>query len=157
MHKESKVCIIRPALKSDIKAIVNIENACFDEERFSPRVLAYLVLHSRGGTYVACDENNVVAYVSVLQRAGCRNLRIYSIAVAPQASGRGIGSRLMEFVIAEAQKRGLSFVSLEVALDNMPARAMYDKYGFEPSQLLKAYFRPGRDAYRMLKTIDHSK
>lgn len=52
--------------------------------------------------------------------------RLVEIALLPAWRGRGIGSRLLERVIADAGSR---IVSLHVAADN-PAIALYDRFGF---------------------------
>lgn len=154
MLKRSDDIVIRPALKSDLKAVIEIESACFDAtERFSPRVLAYLILQSRGGTYVAVSHEQVVGYISLLQRSGCCPMRIYSVAVLPNQSGKGIGSRMMAFAIEEARKRDLSKVTLEVHTQNASAMALYEKYGFVKHHVLRDYYAMGEDAFYMIKTL----
>lgn len=52
-----------------------------------------------------------------------------SIAVTAEARGRGIGRRLLQRLITEADARGLPGLSLSVEADN-PARALYEELGF---------------------------
>jgi len=56
------------------------------------------------------------------------DLRIVDIALLPRYRGRGIGSRLLADVIAEAEKAGCS-VSLHVENRN-PAARLYERLGF---------------------------
>ncbi len=51
--------------------------------------------------------------------------------LAPEFRGRGIGSRVLELVRAEARARGINALHLEVARDNAPARRLYALAGFE--------------------------
>lgn len=58
------------------------------------------------------------------------DIRIMDIAVAPAFRGRGIGTGLIEELIAEAGSSGRS-VSIHVEMQN-PARSLYDRLGFVP-------------------------
>jgi GNAT superfamily N-acetyltransferase len=59
-----------------------------------------------------------------------RELRIVDIALLPEFRGTGIGTRLIEAVIAEAEASGRA-VRIHVEVFN-PARALYDRLGFAP-------------------------
>ena len=61
---------------------------------------------------------------------GEEDIRIMDIAVAPGFRGRGIGTALIEELIAEAGSTGRS-VSIHVEMQN-PARALYERLGFIP-------------------------
>ena len=54
-----------------------------------------------------------------------------SIAVLPEARGRGVGERLLRALISEALARDLPALSLSVEPDN-PARRLYQRLGFRP-------------------------
>jgi ribosomal protein S18 acetylase RimI-like enzyme len=56
------------------------------------------------------------------------DLRLMDIALLPAWRGRGIGTKLIEDLIAEAQ-RARQLVSLHVELHN-PVRRLYDRLGF---------------------------
>ena len=52
------------------------------------------------------------------------------ISVLREAWGRGVGSALMEEVIAHARAQGLEIIELEVRSDNPRAIRLYEKFGF---------------------------
>jgi ribosomal protein S18 acetylase RimI-like enzyme len=52
-----------------------------------------------------------------------------SIAIKPEGRGKGIGSKLMEALIAEAKKQGFNALSLSVDPTNAAAR-LYKRLGF---------------------------
>jgi ribosomal protein S18 acetylase RimI-like enzyme len=53
------------------------------------------------------------------------------ICVAAQARGLGLGSALLDAILATARKRGLSAVRLDVISTNPRAKALYERVGFE--------------------------
>ena len=55
-------------------------------------------------------------------------LRLIDIALLPSFRGRGIGTRLMHALVAEASRRALA-ASLYVEMDN-PVRSLYRRLGF---------------------------
>ena len=56
--------------------------------------------------------------------------RILSIAVHPDAQGRGLGKLLMNQGLGYLREQGVSCIRLEVRPDNAPARHIYEKLGF---------------------------
>jgi ribosomal protein S18 acetylase RimI-like enzyme len=50
--------------------------------------------------------------------------------VDPSARGRGVGERLVQTVLDAAARQGLRRVVLEVAHENAPALALYERMGF---------------------------
>ena len=57
------------------------------------------------------------------------SMHLFALEVADEVRSRGIGTRLVEFVVAEARRRGCIRVYLEVRTDN-PARRLYHRLGF---------------------------
>ena len=57
-------------------------------------------------------------------------LYVDGLAVAPEARGQGIGSRLLAEIAATARRGGLGFVRLEVVDTNPRAQALYERLGY---------------------------
>lgn len=55
---------------------------------------------------------------------------LLSMAVAPEAQGKGIGSMLVREGLAECKRRGVSKIKVLVAADNLAANMLYQKCGF---------------------------
>lgn len=56
---------------------------------------------------------------------------VYSLLVSEQERGRHVATDLMDFAEVEAQRQGKTGVVLGVAEDNLLARKMYEKRGYE--------------------------
>ncbi|RZJ41034.1 MAG: GNAT family N-acetyltransferase [Brevundimonas sp.] len=79
----------------------------------------------------------------ILMRAVADEAEILTLAVRPDARRAGQGTRLVAEGVAAASARGADRVFLEVADDNVPARALYARAGFtEAGRRPRYYARP---------------
>ena len=99
----------------------------------------------------------VVAHGFALGRAVLDEAELLTLAVAPEAQGRGIGRTLLSRFEEEAALRGAASAFLEVAIDNPPARSLYVSMGWEEAGRRKAYYprpsRPAADALVLRKVL----
>ena len=78
-------------------------------------------------------------------RAAYRNSVESSIYLAPQATGRGLGSRLYTALIADLRQRGLHCVIGGAALPNPASVSLHEKLGFEKvAEFRQVGFKFGR-------------
>ena len=68
---------------------------------------------------------------------------VQTIAVAPSARGRGVGTRLLRALTARAVSSGARSLLLEVRADNASAIALYEREGFERISVRRRYYQPG--------------
>ena len=68
---------------------------------------------------------------------------IQTIAVAPSAQGRGVGTQLLRALTERAGRSGARSLLLEVRADNAPAVALYEREGFERISVRRRYYQPG--------------
>jgi ribosomal protein S18 acetylase RimI-like enzyme len=85
--------------------------------------------------YVAASNTRLLGFVRLMRhpadaapRAGCW---LYSLTVRTRYRGMGIGEQLVRHVLREAAATGAQELLLTVFEDNHPARALYQKLGFE--------------------------
>jgi ribosomal-protein-alanine N-acetyltransferase len=72
--------------------------------------------------------------------------------VWPELRGRGLGTQLIEAVIAEAAHLGATELTLEVRASNEPALRLYDRAGFQRAGVRKNYYTsPIEDAYILIR------
>ena len=139
-----------------IEALLPIEDELFGEERWS----AGMFWNELAGGHhylVALDSDGDGGDGTVLGYAGLAlappdEAWIQNIGVRKAAQRRGIGRRLLEALLAEAQRHGTRQVLLEVAVDNLPAQRLYAGYGFEGVGVRKGYYQPSNtDALVMMR------
>lgn len=81
--------------------------------------------------FVAAVEGRPVGTVSINERPEQpRLLHLFALDVSAPLRNRGIGTQLIDFVEAEARRRRLDGVYLEVALSNVHARRLYERLGY---------------------------
>jgi [ribosomal protein S18]-alanine N-acetyltransferase len=92
-------------------------------------------------------ENEGVAGAGAADLAGFLVFRVVldeaellTLAVEPGVQGRGIGGRLVARFLAAAAARGAVRAFLEVAADNVPARAVYGRAGFAEVGRRRGYY-----------------
>jgi ribosomal-protein-alanine N-acetyltransferase len=71
---------------------------------------------------------------------------VQTIAVVPAAEGRGLGTAMLQWMVAEASRRGARDVLLEVRADNPRAQQLYDRHGFEHIHTRAGYYPGGYGA-----------
>ncbi|HEY8350680.1 MAG TPA: ribosomal protein S18-alanine N-acetyltransferase [Clostridia bacterium] len=136
-----------------IDDIMTVENLSF-KIPWSRQSITDEFLHNEKAVYFcALIKGRAVGYAGMWQV--CDEGHITNIAVHPEFRRSGIGSALMEALIAEADRRGLAALTLEVRKSNHSARSMYEKYGFKDGGMRKAYYADNNeDAIIMWKRLD---
>ena len=108
----------------------------------------------RGVVAVPDSSAEPMGYVLVL--AGGGSADIVSVAVAPELLQRGVATRLLLFALADLAGEGVEEITLEVAVDNAPARALYERLNFREIGRRLGYYRRDRelvDALVMRRTL----
>ena len=140
--------LIEPMRMEDLPAVHAIEQASFDapwppeayrNDLETNRLAQYLVARvgdevtAYGGMWLMVDEGHIITF-----------------AVHPDWRRQHIGERLLLSFIDLASDRGAHEATLEVRLSNLPARRLYEKFGFRPVGLRPRYYSDnGEDALIM--------
>jgi len=106
---------------------------------------------------VAVRGDAIVGAAVVFFHAGHRIPRLYSIAVAPEARGTGIGEALLAAAERAAKARGRRAFRLEVRTDNAAARRLYERRGYRVFGAKPRYYEDGCDAVRYEKALSPSR
>ena len=145
---DGPVLLVRPMRVADLAAVQLIERSSFTtpwpsqayrQELESNRLAQYVValmgaeIVGYGGIWLMVDEAHVTTF-----------------AVHPRYRRRYIGERLLLALIDLARARQAREATLEVRLSNLPARRLYEKYGFRPVGIRPRYYSDnGEDALIM--------
>ena len=139
---------------SDVEDVVALETELFPDDAWTPASLwAELAARPRRSYVVAeDDEGAVVGYAGV--DLGGEVADVMTMAVASGAQGGGLGRRLVEELVAQAEADHAAYLMLEVRADNEPARKLYESRGFELLTVRRRYYQPGDvDAHVMRLTL----
>ena len=130
----------------DIAAAHEIERELFPDAWSEETFWSELAGVPDSRYYVVADiEDRVVGYAGLF--FGGDQADVQTVAVASDHQGGGLGSLLLEDLLAEAARRGCRDVLLEVRADNKAAQRLYATHGFEQISVRRGYYQPdGTDA-----------
>ena len=122
---------------SGAHALASLHAACFPQPWGAAALSALLVTP---GTFAYAHEDGFV-----MARAAAGESEILTLAVAPQARGKGLGRALLQAAISKARLMGAETMFLEVGVENPAALALYAGLGFAKVGSRKGYYS-GTDA-----------
>jgi len=147
---EEKMTTLRAMRWWDIEPVMALEVELFGNEAWSQTMFwSELAEHTTRHYLVASAEERIVAYAGLCAYPPHESY-VQTIAVAPDAQGHGLGTRLLAALVEESQRRGCKRLDLEVRADNDAAIRLYERHGFTRIGLRRGYYQPsGVDAVVM--------
>lgn len=145
---------VRRAEVSDLDDLVELEESSFPQDRLS-RAQYRKHLDSETALVLVASANHrrFLGTAVVFFRKATTIARLYSLATAPQAQGKGVGSALIETSEDAARARGCRALRLEVRKDNAVAIRLYERLGYKRIGEYAAYYADGADALRFEKAL----
>lgn len=143
--------VIEAMRLEDVEEVQTIELASFSSpwppnayrnELATNRLASYLVARvdgrivGFGGMWLMVDEAHITTF-----------------AVHPAWRRRRIGERLLVAFLDLARDRHAREATLEVRLSNLPARRLYEKYGFRPVGVRPGYYSDNHEDALIMTTI----
>lgn len=110
------------------EALAVLHRACFPEDPWEPGALARILALAGGFGWLAWEGPEPVGFILVRDLGN--ECEVLSLGVVPRHRRTGVGRELLATAIAEARRRELPSVVLEVAVDNEAAGNLYAEAGF---------------------------
>ena len=141
--------LLRAVEMQDIPKLVEIENQLFGETAWNQALFIDEISRVPSSRWyqLISEHDQIVGEVGLAFRGV--DADVQTIAVVPTAQRSGTGTKLLSLALAEAKRRGVTQVFLEVAVENQPAISLYQKFGFEQISIRPNYYGAGRNAYVM--------
>ena len=143
--------LLRPARADEAPAMAEMSRELIEaglQWRYTPQRMHSLIKDPETVALVAHD-GPLLRGLAVMQ-FGDEHAHLALLCVQAAQQRRGIGQRLMEWLLASAQVAGMGSIRLELRADNEVGLAFYQRLGFTQTQVVEAYY-DGRIAARRMR------
>ena len=140
-----------PFSRAHLADVAELERLCFSSPWSEKALELYL---TDGIAFVAAGaDGRALGYGGMLPSGN--EGEILNLAVHPDARRQGLGGALLDALLAEAGRRGLALVALEVRVSNLGAIALYRSRGFAVAGVRRRFYTaPVENAYTMVWEAD---
>lgn len=118
---------------------------------YRPPRMAALIRDPETITLIARGSARPVGFA--VMRFGDERAHLILLAVQHAHQRRGVGRRLIEWLLESAQVAGVSSVHVELRASNAPAYAFYRSLGFVETIRVPGYYRGREAALRMIRML----
>ena len=134
--------------RRDLRKLLHIEAVVFPEP-WSPEVFNSELALRKGRLYrAAWDGEEMAGYIGFM--IVDEEAHMTTIATAPAYQRTGVATTMIVDGVRTLRAGGVKHISLEVAVNNEPAQALYRRFGFAPVAVRKNYYPvTGQDAIVM--------
>jgi ribosomal-protein-alanine N-acetyltransferase len=149
---------LRDMTRADLPAVLALEEELFAPDTWTAAMYRDELHRTDTRHYLVAvdtcadgEERAVVGYAGLI--AYPEEAHIATIGVTAAAQGQGVGARLLDTLLAEADTRS-QVVLLEVRADNEVAQGLYRRRGFTEIGRRRGYYQPsGADAVVMSREV----
>ncbi len=145
--------MIRPMETEDLPEILALENELFPESPWPREEFLYEMNDNPFSfLFVEVQDGVIAGYLDYWIMY--ENAQLCNIGVRTSYKRRGIGRKLLNYCIEQAQIAGCEYLSLEVRKSNTPAIRLYESAGFIDAAVRKNYYEDGEDARLMVLPLE---
>ncbi len=155
--KEGKIdplqgALIRSMRKEDISQVNQIEKLSFPSPWSCGIFSSELDRKNFTFYYVMDYQDKIIAYTGYWKLAN--EAHLVNLAVYPAFRRKGLGSKLLKYVLEKTQNQGLDTITLEVRRFNLTAQKFYERFDFKKVAIRPGYYvETGEDALVYWKKI----
>ncbi len=99
----------------------------------------------------ACEANRIAGFA--VMAFSDERAHLVLLAVQPALRRRGIGRRLLQWLVESAQTAGVESMHLELRVGNSAAQRFYRAMGFSETLVVPGYYGGKEPALRMLRML----
>lgn len=141
---------IRTFVGKDIDALHRIDRICFPKHIAFSRVEIASYLGLPDTIALVAEVEGVAGFVIATVESRSQ-AHVITLDVLPGVRRRRIATSLMEALHRDLGKLRVGVVRLEVAVNNAPARRLYEKLDYEYVGALRGYYHGTEDAFQMAR------
>lgn len=145
--------MIRSAKLEDLPQLEELENKSFASDKITHRQFHYHLTRARSHTLVSEEQGQLFGYAMIFYSRITSVARIYSVAVAPEARGKGIARELVAAAEKKSLEQGKTSIRVEIREDNEPSRHMFERLGYKTFDKILDYYEDHEAAIRMEKNL----
>ena len=134
--------VIEPMAEHHVAAVAEIDKLS-NGAPWSPASFSREILNPQAHYVVSTDAGQVTGFAGFWTLVD--EAHVTTIAVRPEARGKGVGRALMEHLLSSAAALGMSCATLEVRVSNTKAIQLYESLGFLNSGVRKNYYPDNRE------------
>lgn len=135
--------VITQMRRRHLRGVQHIEQQVYPQPWSLSLFLGELGQRSTRLYLVARVGRRVVGYLGMFRVID--DAHVTTFAVDPEWQHRRVGTRLMAAAARAAVTRGCKNFTLEVRVSNEPAKRLYQRFGFAPTGVRKAYYPDNRE------------
>ncbi len=143
--------MVRPFRRRDLKRVAAIEQESFGADAWPEEAFLDYFRQCPELFLIARQGREVAGYT--ITYPGSRGAELVSIAVDRRYRRSGVGRALLDATLSLLRSRGIGVWWLMVDTVNESAIRFYAGYGFARTRLVKSYYGPDRDAWRMRRRV----
>ncbi len=141
--------LIREMKAADVEAASRIESEAFSMP-WSARDFLEMVEADYAYYYVAELDGELAGCCGIRNIAG--EGEITNVVITARHRKKGIGRKMMEYMLERAKENGMGDLTLEVRVSNRPAISLYESLGFKGEGVRPGFYdKPKEDALIMWK------
>lgn len=142
---------IRAMRLEDVPEILTIERASYSTPWSETSFRSELYSRQALAMVAECD-GPIVGYICL--RRILDECHLLNVTVRPDFRRRGIAARLLSAALDDLRDEGCGYLYLEVRASNLPARRLYERFGFTHIGTRKLYYKsPAEDAVVMVRDM----
>jgi ribosomal-protein-alanine N-acetyltransferase len=142
---------LRLAREADARAMADMSRELIEaglDWRYTPTRMAALIAERETSAVVACISTRVDGFA--IMSFADEHAHLVLLCVQRAQQRRGIGRRLVEWLLRSAEVAGMASIRLELRADNAAAEAFYRRLGFAETQHVPGYYSDRIAARRMV-------